>query len=102
MNKVKLLPLFEDEKTNEKKRKVVNGSPTNKLVFSAYQGNNGDIFPEILKLYVKKKSIIADVTYGKGAFWKLVPSEIYNVYATDLKTGIDCRNKEISWRTRHR
>ncbi|MCH8518023.1 MAG: hypothetical protein LAT68_17130, partial [Cyclobacteriaceae bacterium] len=42
-------------------------------------------------LYVEDGSVIADVTYGKGAFWKKVPESKYRVLKSDLKTGVDCR-----------
>jgi len=35
---------------------------------------------------------VADVTYGKGVFWRKIPKGTYQLYATDLKTGVDCRN----------
>jgi tRNA G10 N-methylase Trm11 len=35
--------------------------------------------------------VVADVTYGKGVFWKNVPKELYRVEATDITQGIDCR-----------
>jgi hypothetical protein len=76
----------------KKKRKTPDGVPTNKLVFSASQGTNDEIFPEILGLYVKPGSTVADITFGKGVFWKRVPKNLYRVLATDLKTGVDCRN----------
>ena len=37
-------------------------------------------------------STVADVTYGKGVFWRKVPKDAYNVLATDLDTGVDSRN----------
>ena len=54
--------------------------------------NNEDIFPLILSLYVPEGSEIADVTYGKGVFWKKVNKDNYNLHFSDIKTGIDCRN----------
>jgi tRNA G10 N-methylase Trm11 len=41
---------------------------------------------------VPKGSRVADVTYGKGVFWKQVPESDYAVMGTDLQNGIDCRN----------
>lgn len=79
------------EKDQGKKRRVVNGLSTNRLVFSAYQGSNDLLFSEVLKLYVSPGSTVADITYGKGVFWKRVPPNIYTVLKTDLKNGIDCR-----------
>jgi methylase of polypeptide subunit release factors len=39
---------------------------------------------------VPKGSVVADVTYGKGVFWKKVEKDDYKLKATDLKNGIDC------------
>lgn len=77
---------------SKKKRKSPNGKSTNDLVFSAYQGTNDQVFPNILNLYVSAGSIVADVTYGKGVFWKSVPASKYKLLATDLKTGVDSRS----------
>lgn len=74
-----------------KKRKAANGIATNNLVFSAYQGTNADVFPYVLSLYVALGSKVADVTYGNGVFWQQVPEGIYNLLATDILTGVDCR-----------
>ena len=35
---------------------------------------------------------MADVTYGKGVFWKDIPKDRYKLLPTDLKDGVDCRN----------
>lgn len=75
----------------KKKRKVHRGGPSNKLVKSAYVGGNQDIFPDIMRLYVKPGSIVADVTYGKGVFWRNIPSDQYQLLPTDIRTGTDCR-----------
>jgi hypothetical protein len=45
-------------------------------------------------LYVEKGSRIADVTFGKGVFWKHVPVQDYQLLTTDLRHkvyGTDCR-----------
>jgi len=76
----------------EKKKRVVTGKSSTDLIFSAYVRNNEEIFPLILSLYVPVGSEIADVTYGKGVFWKKVNQENYNLHFSDIKTGIDCRN----------
>lgn len=73
------------------KRKSPDGVSTNDLVFSAYQDTNETIFPNILSLYVAPGSTVADVTYGNGVFWRMVPPDAYKVLATDLKDGVDCR-----------
>lgn len=78
--------------TVKKKRKSPNGKPTNDLVFSAYTGTNDDVFPFVLSLYVEPGSSVADVTYGKGVFWRNVPRDTYKLLATDIQSGVDCRN----------
>jgi DNA modification methylase len=72
-------------------RKVQNGAPTNDLVWSAYTDGNTKVFPLILGLYVAEGSIVADVTYGKGAFWRNVTLQNYDLRATDILDGVDCR-----------
>jgi hypothetical protein len=74
-----------------KKRVVKNGTPTNDLVLSAFLSTNSLAFQQVLGLYVEPKSIVADITYGKGAFWRHVPADRYILKATDLRTGTDCR-----------
>ena len=74
------------------RRRVRNGQPTNELVFSAYLGGNEDTFPRILDLYVAPGSVIADVTYGMGVFWRNVPAGRYKLLPTDIQTGTDCRD----------
>jgi hypothetical protein len=74
------------------KRKSPAGAATNDLVFSAYQSSNDEVFPHVLSLYVAPSSRVADVTYGKGIFWKRVPKSSYRLLATDLHTGTDCRS----------
>jgi hypothetical protein len=54
-------------------------------------GNNADVFPEVLRIYVPDGSIIADVTYGRGVFWRNVDCSRYKLFPTDLMTGTDAR-----------
>ena len=72
-------------------RKVQNGEPTNDLVLSAYTEGNAEVFPHVLSLYVPPGSVVADVTFGKGVFWRKIPSGLYNLQPTDITTGVDCR-----------
>ena len=76
---------------SKKTSRVARGVPTNDLVFSAHVGTNEDVFPEVLSLYVPEGSRVADVTYGRGVFWKQVDLKAYELEASDLKTGTDCR-----------
>ena len=73
------------------KRKSPGGIATNDLVMSAYAGSSDKVFPLVMSLYVDPGSVVADVTYGKGVFWKLIPTGFYDLKATDLFTGVDCR-----------
>ena len=73
------------------RRTVDHGKPTNDLVRSAFSDGNDRVFPQILGLYVKPGSIVADVTYGKGVFWRRIPADEYDLRATDLQDGMDCR-----------
>jgi hypothetical protein len=76
----------------QRQKRVQGGVASTELILSAYQGNNADVFPKILELHVEHGAKIADVTYGKGVFWRHVPSGLYTLYATDLLTGVDCRD----------
>ena len=78
--------------TDSAKRRVQNGEATNDLVFSASTDGNDRVFPRVLDLYVCPGSVVADVTYGKGVFWRRVPRDKYKLLPTDIQSGIDCRN----------
>lgn len=93
--------LEQSTKKTKKTSRINTGESTNNLVFSAYVDNNDAVFPNILSLYVPPGSLIADVTYGKGVFWKRVDISQYHLLASDLKTeglaegcvgGIDSRS----------
>jgi hypothetical protein len=79
------------ETTRKLKRKSPDGIATSNLLLSAHIGGNAELFPEILALHVPDGATIADVTYGKGTFWRNVESSKYNLLASDIQTGVDCR-----------
>lgn len=81
-----------DRLRNKPKRKSPRGAATNDLIFSAYQAGNDQVLPKILSLYVTAGASVADVTYGRGIFWKNVPQGRYQLHASDLSTGTDCRS----------
>lgn len=68
------------------------GVATTDLVISSYTGTNDQVFPQVLKLHVEPGARIADVTFGKGVFWKRVDTSRYDFHPTDLATGTDCRD----------
>jgi tRNA G10 N-methylase Trm11 len=61
------------------------------MILSAMIGNNSDIFPQILALYVPVGSKIADVTYGNGVFWAQIDCSKYTLLKSDIQMGIDAR-----------
>jgi hypothetical protein len=73
------------------KRKSPDGRATTELVFTAYTGDNREVFPHVLRLHVPRGAKVADVTYGKGVFWKNIPEGEYQLLPTDIQTGTDCR-----------
>ena len=75
----------------KKTGRIARGVATNELIFSADQATNDDVFPRVLKLYVPEGSLVADVTFGRGVFWKQVSKASYDLRATDLCMGVDCR-----------
>lgn len=59
---------------------------------TSWADNNPDAFANLLRLYTRPGMTIADVTYGKGVFWKNVDRSLYDLHLTDLVTdGVDCR-----------
>ena len=70
---------------------MVDSRPTDGLVFSAHVGTNAEVFPRILDLHVPVGSTVADVTWGKGVFWKDVDPAAYTVLPSDIAMGVDCR-----------
>jgi len=75
----------------ERKKRVAGGVATTEVIVSCHQANNADVFPLILELHVPEGSVVADVTYGKGIFWRKVPSGRYDLRPSDIDTGTDCR-----------
>jgi hypothetical protein len=74
-----------------KMKRVQSGSSTSDLLFSSHQTNNQYLFPKILDLYVENGSRIADLTYGKGVFWREVELDKYETFFSDIQTGVDSR-----------
>jgi hypothetical protein len=74
-----------------RKRKSPDGVATSRVICTAHVATNADVFPLVLELHVPPGSLVADVTCGKGIFWQKVPKDRYRVLATDVATGVDCR-----------
>lgn len=85
--------LFQSElPTANRSRRIQGGLCTTKVTVSAYVGDNSEVFPKVLDLHVPKGSTVADVTYGKGVFWKNVNPKDYKVFPSDIQSGVDCRD----------
>jgi hypothetical protein len=86
---VEFMPLNGSIIKKKKKSRINNGRATNDLVHSAYVDTNDSVFPLILQIYTPEKSRIADITYGKGVFWKHGTLKKYDLFFSDLKqTGL--------------
>lgn len=72
-------------------RRVQAGVATSEVLMSAHQSGNAELFPRILDLFVPDGARIADVTFGGGVFWSKVDLSRYELLATDISMGIDCR-----------
>ncbi|MGL4250673.1 MAG: DNA methyltransferase [Aeromonas sp.] len=75
----------------DKPKRSQRGVTTSDLVLSASVSGNEHVFPQVLKLHVPKGAKIADVTWGRGVFWKNVNMDDYEVIGTDISMGVDCR-----------
>jgi hypothetical protein len=63
------------------------------ISLTSITGKNEDLIPVVLNIYAKDGDTIADVTYGKGNFWKKVDLVRYDFYPSDIKTnGYDFKN----------
>jgi hypothetical protein len=65
-------------------KRTQGGEPTSELVVSAHVADNSDVFPAVLDLHVPEGALIADVTYGKGVFWRKVVTDRYRVIGSDI------------------
>jgi hypothetical protein len=90
MRQQSLFPI--DAAASNGKKRVQGGIATTNLVLSAHVAGNADVFPQILDLHVPEGSVVADVTYGAGVFWRNVPRGKYRLLSTDIAQGVDCRN----------
>ena len=77
-------------------RRIQGGVSTSDVIMSAHVGGNADVFAQILRLHVPEGAVVADVTWGKGVFWRRVRDGLYDVKATDISMGVDCRELPYS------
>ena len=90
----RFLPRREPVAMSRKCRAVGPGGPQ---VVSAITGTNAELMENVARLWIKEGDVIADVTYGRGAFWKRLP-EPHTKHDLALD-GVDCRNLPYSENT---
>ena len=73
-------------------KKLDSRHPTEGIVLSAHVGTNAEVFPQVLDLHVPLGATVADVTWGKGVFWRDVDTTAYKVLPSDISMGVDCRD----------
>lgn len=59
---------------------------TDPPVLTSYQGNNDSLMAQVARLYFRRGDRIADVTYGKGRFWRKIDLTQYDFHPSDLLT----------------
>ncbi|MCB1256587.1 MAG: hypothetical protein KDB26_05740 [Microthrixaceae bacterium] len=57
-------------------------------VVSIVQGNNSDLIAEAARLYIPSGSVVRDVTWGKGAFWRGVDTSSITLVGSDIAPHI--------------
>lgn len=70
---------------------VVDFGVTKDTSLSTVFTSNEAAVAALMRLYAREGQIIADVTFGRGVFWKAVPfvEALYDFRPTDLLTGVD-------------
>ncbi len=56
------------------------------MIYTTVTGNNSDLIESVCKLYVHPGDEIADVTFGKGVFWRKVNLSKIKLVKSDVKT----------------
>jgi len=57
-----------------------------RAVYTSYVGKNDSLIQEVAQLYLPAGCRVADITYGKGVFWKFLDMDEYEFYPSDLVT----------------
>jgi len=70
----------------------MNKQGAEKMILTGKNGTNADLLPDVMEMYAKDGDAVADVTYGKGVFWRNVDLTKYIFKPTDLVDGVDFNN----------
>lgn len=57
-------------------------------VVSIVHGNNADLIAEVARLYIPEGSLVRDVTWGKGAFWKAFDTSTIKLSGSDIDPSL--------------
>ena len=70
-------------------------------VFTSYQNHNDALIEKVAELYFEDGWKVADVTYGKGVFWRKTDLKKYKFYPSDIMTCPDTpyNFKELPYET---
>lgn len=55
-------------------------------LYTSFTGDNSDLIKEVAAFYLRPGMRVADVTWGKGVFWKKVDLTQYDFHPSDIKT----------------
>jgi tRNA G10 N-methylase Trm11 len=61
------------------------------VTYTARAENNNKFFRDILHLYVREYSAVADLTWGRGKFWEGIDRDKYKLIRLDKHTPCDVR-----------
>jgi hypothetical protein len=59
--------------------------PPAALLLIRFPGTNADLIRAVADRYMPEGALVADVTYGKGVFWRKCTHRRFTLYASDLK-----------------
>lgn len=59
------------------------------IILTSNRGNNADLLASVFDLYAPEGAVIADLTYGKGSFWKRIDRNKYATLVSDIKPGFN-------------
>jgi hypothetical protein len=62
------------------------GSADGEPVYNCIQGDNADLIAAVARLYLPKGCRVADITYGRGVFWRKVNLDNYRFFKSDRIT----------------
>ena len=57
-----------------------------RFIETVHHGSNATLIAQVATLYLPDQALVADVTYGKGVFWRKVDTARFTLLASDLCT----------------